>query len=200
MADNDNLSVDQLSRLLRLYLDWPDKIDQDPDQEANAFYLWLAEELDEEDLAETTSGLDGVKLFIKSHPVVLSGARQLGGGEGETADDSRDGIRVSVNTQLFFLVYDCAKEPELEGTILRGIMLDMARNGIRVETRTPIPPGSIVSMTVAQVGTAVTLYNLTGEVRWLTENAESNHLGISIFNIEDHQEWQDFYLAMSLNS
>ena len=70
---------------------------------------------------------------------------------------------------------------------------------MRVESSIAVPARTIVSMTVAQTGSDVTLYNLTGEVRWMIENDESNHLGISIFDVEDHQRWQEYYKVMRLN-
>ena len=51
------LSIDQISTLLRLYLDWPDKIGDNTGQQANEFYLWLSEVAqDQEDLDEIGAG------------------------------------------------------------------------------------------------------------------------------------------------
>ncbi len=197
MDTSNLLSVDQLNSLLRLYLAWPEIITNDLSREANEFYLWLSVEFDEGDLARTTGGLAGVKTFINANEKVLSGARYLKG-QARNQGDHREDARISVNTQLFFLVYDCTKAPELEGTILRGIVLDLAGSGMRVEANIPVPAGTIISMAVIETGYSSALYYLTGEVRWASEHAETNHLGIHIFNIEDYKRWQDFYYLMSL--
>ena len=199
MANVDKLTLDQLSRLLRLYLDWPEKSTKDDGEEANLFYLWLTDVLDREELAEVTGGLEGVRHFINNNPNVLFRARYLKERDTAVEDNLREEVRISLDTQLFFLIYHCAADPSLEGTIQRGIMLDMAQNGMRVETSIAVPARTIVSMTVAQTDSNLTLYNLTGEVRWLLENDESNHLGISIFDVEDHERWQDYYKVMRLD-
>jgi hypothetical protein len=193
MAGEVALSVDQLSLLLRLYMDWPHHIDTNEDAEANEFYMWLASELDEAELQDITGGLGGVKSFIKSNPDVIPTARYLKNKGDARPRDVREEARIAINTQVFVLIYDCNKDPELEGRIVRGMMMDMARNGMRLETKLPIPPGTILSMTVAQTGSSITLYHLTGEVRWLSEGSDSNNIGISIFNIEDFRSWEDFY-------
>ena len=80
-----------------------------------------------------------------------------------------------------------------EGTIIRGVMMDMARNGMRMESNIAVPAGSILSMTVAQTGQMVTLYHLTGEVGWVSTAEKTNQLGISIFNIEDFGRWEELF-------
>ena len=125
-------------------------------------------------------------------------AKYLKGRQSAKASDGREDARIAINTQVFSLIYDCAKDPSLEGTIVRGMMMDMARNGMRLETASAVPSGSILSMTVAQTGTVVTLYHLTGEVRWASSTAESHHLGVSIFNIEDFRQWEEFFHMSSL--
>lgn len=199
MVDNNGLSIDQVFSLLRLYLDWPDYFDESQDQEANEFYLWLTGVLEEADLADVTGGLEGVKHFIKTNPEVLARARYLKrhSHNGVNQADLREDTRIPVHTQAFFLIYDCTEEPALEGTIVHGVLVDIARQGMRLETNTPVPPGTIISMTVAQTGTGVTLYNLTCEVRWAGTHSEAYHLGISIFNIEEYEKWQEFYYFMS---
>lgn len=199
MVSADNLlSVDQLSNLLRAYLDWPTYVEKGGDTEANEFYLWLADQLDEAELPEFTGGLKAIKHFVNSNSAVLSRARYLKRRDGRRSTNVREDARIAINTQLFFLIYDCAREPALEGTILHGVMLDLARNGMRLETTSPVPQGSVITMTVAQSSTGVTFYKLTGEVRWCTQiSDDTSHLGIAIFNIEDFRKWQDFYYGMS---
>ncbi len=191
--DENPLSVDQLSLLLRLYMDWPHHIDTNEDAEANEFYMWLASEFDEDELGDVTGGLDGIKSFIKSNPDVIPTARHLKTRGEPKNSEGREETRIAINTQVFVLIYDCDKEPALEGRIVRGMMMDMARNGMRLETKLPIPTGTILSMTVAQTASSITLYHLTGEVRWISHGSESHNIGISIFNIEDFRSWEDFY-------
>ena len=69
--DNDMLSVDQITSLMRLYLDWPEHVEQTGDAEAERFYEWLGTELDDAVLAEITSGLNGIKQFLKEHSDVV---------------------------------------------------------------------------------------------------------------------------------
>ncbi len=194
------LSIDQTSGLLRLYLSWQKRIENNPDHEANEFYLWISEEKeDEDDLEATTGGLDGVKEFINQNEAILSGARYLKDLRETSDKDVREDVRISINTHLYFTVYDCTKNPELEGEILRGILLDMAPTGIRIETDVELPQGTIITMTVIQIGDGVTRYHLTGEVRWARPSGTVTHLGITIYEIEDNERWQEFYFVMSSN-
>jgi len=195
--DNDMLSVDQITSLMRMYLDWPEHVEQTGDAEAERFYEWLGTELDDEVLAETTSGLNGIKQFLKDNSDVVYAGRNLKKTDAYTANDVREDERIPTSTQVFVVIYDCAKDQSLEGTSLRGMMMDMARNGMRLESKKPIPVGSIVSLTVAHSGTPpgapVSFSHLTGEVRWVSHAAETNHIGIVIFNIEDYEKWRDHF-------
>ena len=194
MSDDSNiLSVDQTTSLLRLYLDWPEHVLQPGDAEAERFYRWLRSELDDAVLAEITSGLDGIKQFLKDNSDVVYAGRKLKKVEAHEANDVREDERIPTSTQVFVVIYDCAKDQSLEGTSLRGMMMDMARNGMRLESKKPIPVGSIVSLTVAHTGTPVTFSHLTGEVRWISHSEETNHIGIVIFKFEDYEKWRDHF-------
>ena len=193
MAQIRRLSVDQLSQLLREYLGWPEFFGENIETQAREFYLRLSSNLDPLDLQELTSGLPGIEYFLTSNQELVAACKYIKSRDTRKSNNIREEARVHINTQVFALVYDCIKDVAIEGTIVRGIMMDMARTGMRIETTTPIPSGSILSMTVAHTGSTVTLYHLTGEVRWVTSTAESNHLGISIFNIEDFDLWQEFF-------
>ena len=190
-ADN-NLTIDQTARLLRMYLTWPVHADQPTESEAQEFYDWLAGELDEEALAEITGGVDGVVQFLKANPDVISAGKKIKIAETENLRNSREEQRISTVTPVFVVVYDCEKAPLLEGTSLNGMMMDMASNGMRLESEVAIPAGSIVTMTVVS-GSPVTLYHLTGEVRWISQSNETNQIGISIFNMEDYLLWQKHF-------
>ena len=190
-ADN-NLTIDQTARLLRMYLTWPVHTDQPTDAEAQEFYDWLAGELDEDALAEITGGVDGVVQFLKANPDVISAGKQVKSADTENLRNSREEQRISTVTPVFVVVYDCEKAPLLEGSSLNGMMMDMASNGMRLESEVAIPAGSIVTMTVVS-GSPVTLYHLTGEVRWISHTNEINQIGISIFNMEDYLLWQKHF-------
>ncbi len=198
MSDDDLLSVDQITSLMRLYLDWPEHVEQTGDAEAERFYEWLGTELDDADLAETTSGLSGIKQFLEDNSDVVYAGRNLKKAEARDANDLREDERIPASTLVFVVIYDCAKDQSLEGTSLRGMMMDMAKNGMRLESKKPIPVGSIVSLTVAHSGTPpgtpISFSHLTGEVRWVSHAIaaeETNHIGIVIFNIEDYEKWLD---------
>lgn len=199
MVEIHTPSVDQLRALLRFYLQWPGMpVNDDDDQEAEHFLEWLNSELGESEAQELTGGLAGVLYFIDNNTHVLTRAKHLKGGKAPVAAsaDVRDNERIPINTQMFGLVYDCSSEPGLEGRVLRGILLDIAANGMRIETNLSIPAGSILSITVAKFGAETELYDLTGEVRWSSEHAEAFHVGISVFSIEDHKEWSNFFRAL----
>jgi hypothetical protein len=196
MAKKISLSVDQLISLLRMYLAWPKHVSEQPDKEAEAYFAWLVKELELADLKDISGGLPGVKHFIASNPDLVSASKYIKSRElQKKVSNEREEMRVHINTQVFLLVYDCLKDVALEGTIIRGMMMDLARNGMRLQTNVPIPTGSILSMTVANTGDTVALYHLTGEVRWITTAAETNQLGLSIFNIEDFELWEKFFTA-----
>lgn len=195
------LSIDQRAGLLRLYLEWPQHISEGLDQEANEFYFWLSEQLDASELEDLSGGLKGIKAFMQMNPDVLSRARYLKGktAASQSGRELREDTRVPINTQVFFLVYDCSEDPALEGRLIHGHIIDISLQGVRAETGLQVPANSILSMTIATLGSGVTTYKLTGQVRWSTAHAESKHLGISIFNIEDFKKWQDFYYALAMN-
>jgi len=190
-ADN-NLTIDQTARLLRMYLTWPVHTDQPAEAEAQEFYDWLAGELDEEALAEISSGVDGVEQFLKANPEVVSAGKKVKSSDSEHLRNSREEQRISTVTPVFVVVYDCEKAPLLEGSSLNGMMMDMASNGMRLESNVAIPVGSILTMTVVS-GSPVTLYHLTGEVRWVSHSNEVNQLGISIFKMEDYLLWRKHF-------
>lgn len=191
MSDaNGTLSVDQTTRLLRLYLSWPERLDEIEDAEAQSFYNWLVAKLDDLSLAETTGGLEGVKQFIIAHLDVIHAAWHS---RPVSSDNERKEQRIPTSTQVFVVIYDCASDPSLEGASLLGIMMDMGRNGMHLESNVEIPAGSIVNLTVVHTGSPDTLYHLTGEVRWLSYSAETKHMGIMIFNFEDYQRWYTDY-------
>ena len=197
-ADN-NLSIDQTARLLRLYLTWPVHSDQPADSEAREFYDWLAEELDEGALAEITGGVGGVVKFLKANPDVISAGKQAKTAGSEKLRNAREEQRISTVSPVFVVVYDCEKAPLLEGTSLNGMMMDMASNGMRLESDVAVPAGSIVTMTVVS-DSPVTLYHLTGEVRWISHSNEINQIGISIFDMEDYDLWQKHFGASFLQA
>ena len=172
------------------------RVSERVDKEAEAFFAWLGKELDPADLKDISAGLPGVKHFIVSNPDLVGASKYIKSRKlQKKVSNEREEARVHINTQVFLLVYDCIKDVTLEGTIIRGMMMDMVRNGMRLQTNVPIPTGSIVAMTVANTGATVSLYHLTGEVRWVTSAAETNQLGLSIFNIEDFDQWQQFFTA-----
>jgi hypothetical protein len=192
-ADN-NLSIDQTARLLRLYLTWPVHSDQPAESEAQEFYNWLVEELDEASLVEITGGVDGVLQFLEANTDVISAGKQAKTAGSEKLRNAREEQRISTVSPVFVVVYDCEKAPLLEGTSLNGMMMDMARNGMRLESDVAVPAGSIVTMTVVS-DSPVTLYHLTGEVRWISHSNEVNQIGISIFDMEDYVLWQKHFAA-----
>lgn len=194
MSDNnDVLSIDQTTRLLRLYLSWPERVDELGDAEAERFFEWLGEQLDASSLIETTGGLAGVKQFLNTNVDVIAAGRDLK--PSGTTENARKEHRIPTSTQVFVVVYDCTEDTSLEGCALRGMMIDMGRNGMRLESKVAIPASSIVSMTVAHSGTPVSLYHLTGEIRWVSQTAETNHMGVLIFNFEDYQKWESDFLS-----
>ncbi|MFT7246490.1 MAG: hypothetical protein ACI82A_003866 [Candidatus Azotimanducaceae bacterium] len=196
-ADPPTLSVDQLSVLYRLYLEWPETREMSVDREADEFYFWLMEDLGE-DLGSLVSGLSEIKIFLMAHHAVLARARQIKARHHEVQTNARDNNRIYMNTQVFFLVYDCQAQPELEGIIERGILVDIAKVGMRIETNFALPRGTVLSLTAVQVNSDVRLYHLTGEVRWAIEHGNSRELGLSIFKVGDNEAWRELYELASL--
>ena len=187
------LSVDQSRSLLRLYLSWPGRVDDGPKQEAAVFYAWLAEELTPDELEDVVGTPAEVEQFVVTNNKVLARARYLKGWNEGNVVEAREEQRSAVHTQVFFVVYDCTTEPSIEGSIRRGIVLDTAPNGMRVECHRGVPQGAILAMTVVSTGQQMSAYHLTGEVRWDAEHSESHHMGISIFNIEGFERWREFH-------
>ena len=86
MSDDDGiLSVDQITSLMRLYLDWPELVEQTGDAEAEQFYEWLGNELD--DVVLVTGGLNGVKQFLKDNLDVVYAGRNLKKMEAQNANN-----------------------------------------------------------------------------------------------------------------
>lgn len=191
------LSVDQLSVLYRLYLEWPESREMSEDREASELYFWLREEMGDQ-LSSLVSGLPEIKDFVHAYRSVLARARQIKSRLHEVHTNTRGQSRVDINTQVFFLVYDCQADPSLEGVIERGILLDIARSGMRIETSVALPRGTVLSMTAVQVSWDVRLYHLTGEVRWASGHDDVKQIGVSIFNIGDYKDWQEYYDLTSL--
>jgi hypothetical protein len=191
-SSNNSLPLDLTGALLRLYLEWPENRVMSTNDEANEFYLWMREELGEE-FSTLVNDLDEVKKFIADHHQVLARAQYIKARLKEVIQNARTDARVDIHTQVFFMIYDCQEDPTLQGVIQRGVLLDIAPGGMRLESKVHLPAGTVLSMTVAQVNWDVRLYHLTGEVRWLVEQDDRYLSGISLFNIGDFDGWQEFY-------
>lgn len=188
-----HLSVDQTTQLLRFYLAWPELVDLKKNQEAKQFYKWLGTQLDELALEQISGGLAGIRQFLKENKDVIGASRHFKHSDAIYSNNVREEERIPTSTQVFVVIYDCDKDPKLEGSSLKAMMMDMGKNGMRLESKIPIPSGTIVTMTVAHTGTPLRLFHLTGEVRWLSEAHETNHMGMAIFNIEDYEVWRDYF-------
>jgi hypothetical protein len=194
-----SIPPDLTSALLRLYLEWPEIGHLSPNAEANEFYLWLQNELGD-DFSQLVTSLNEIKSFINDHHHVLSTARYFKGRVIENAKEGRSESRVEMQTQVFFMIYDCQEAPLLEGTVNRGILVDIAPNGLRIESHMPIPAGTLLSLTVAQANWDIRLYHLTGEVRWTVEHEYRHQTGIVLFHLGDYDDWQDYYELTKLSS
>lgn len=180
----DTLSVDQITRLLRHFLAWP----ATDNPGAQEFYDWLESELDGDSFAELTDGVESIEKFLEAHATVITAGRRLKYSDLGSREENREEERVSAITPVFIVIYDCVEAPSLEGESFSGLMMDMARNGMRLEANIVVPVNSIVTMTVAP-GNPVTLYHLTGEVRWTSQTDENSQIGLSIYHIEDYEKW-----------
>jgi len=187
------LTVDQTTQLMRLYLSWPELVDLKSEEEATLFYEWLATQVDKRALDEITSGVEGIEMFLQENKDVIGASRHFKHSEAIYSNNSREEERIPTSTQVFVVIYDCDKDPKLEGASLKAMMMDMGKNGMRLESKMAIPAGTIVTMTVAHTGTPLKLFHLTGEVRWVSEAHETNHMGMAIFNIEDYEIWRDYF-------
>jgi len=197
MAATETLPLDLTSTLLRLYLEWPENRKMEVSEEANEFYFWLEAQLGG-DFSTLVNNLDEIKLFIESHHRILAGAHYIKSRLVEVASNVRTDQRVDIHTQVFFMIYDCPLNSSLEGTIQRGVLLDIAPNGLRFETKASLPPGTVLSISVAQVNWDVRLYHLTGEVRWEEVQEDRHHVGVSVFKLGDYDAWQEFYQLTTL--
>ena len=187
------LSVDQTTQLLRYYLSWPELVEQKKGEEAKHFYTWLGTQLDELALKDITGGIKGIKQFLKENSDVIGAGRHFKHTDAIYSNNARVEERIPTSTQVFVVIYDCDKDPTLEGISLKAMMMDMGKNGMRLESKDAIPTGTIVTMTVAQTGSPLRLFHLTGEVRWISEAHETNHMGMAIFNIEDYEDWRNYF-------
>jgi hypothetical protein len=192
-ATESLLSVDQTTQLLRFYLSWPELVEQKKNEEANHFYTWLGTQLDELALKDITGGIKGVKQFLQENKGVIGAGQHFKNTDANYSNNSREEEHIPTGTQVFVVIYDCDKDPELESAPLKTMMMDVGKNGMRLESKDAIPAGTIVTMTVAQTGTPLRLFHLTGEVRWVSEAHETNHMGMAIFNIEDDEDWRDYF-------
>jgi len=196
-GSTETLPLDLTSTLLRLYLEWPENRRMKTNEESNEFYLWMQAQLGA-DFSTLINNLDEVKLFIETHHKILASAQYIKSRLVEMTTNARTDHRLDIHTQVFFMIYDCQENPSLEGTIQRGLLLDIAPNGLRFETKVPMPSGTVLSMTIAQVNWDVRLYHLTGEVRWEEVQEDRHHAGVSLFKLGDYDAWQEFYELTTL--
>jgi len=196
-GSSETLPLDLTGALLKLYLEWPENRRMKTNEEANEFYLWMQVQLGG-DFSTLINNLNEVKLFIETHHKILASAQYIKSRLVEMARNARTEHRVDIHTQVFFMIYDCQEHPSLEGTIQRGVLLDIAPNGLRFESKVPLPPGTVLSMTVAQVTWDVHLYHLTGEVRWEDVQEDRHHAGVSIFKLGDYDDWLEYYQLTTL--
>lgn len=189
----------RLKKLLRLYLAWPLRFSADPSEEAVLFHGWLKKHYAELSVVKTLNS-DDVSVFLSVNPEVIEAATFLKPACGNANDSARQEKRVTTKTNVFAGIYECCADPSMIGCTFKGSVFDVTPNGIGIEVTEPIPNQSIISMTVATANTPITLYRMTGEVRWIRETGDCCRLGIKIFDIEEADRWRSEFDARFLSS
>ncbi len=187
------LTERRAKKLLRLYLAWPGRFDADDRVvEAQGFYTWLKDGYGSLEVVSAMSGVQDAAEFLDCNPEVIEAGKFLKPAQTTLAGDSvRKEERVRTTTQIILSVYDCAEDPSLIGYTTKGIVIDVTSNGLGVELDRSLPVQSIVNMTVAPAGLPITIFRMTGEVRWLEESGRMFQVGIKLFEIEEADRWRE---------
>lgn len=180
----------QARKILRLYLAWPCRFDADPDREPELFYAWLKDNYGELTVVSDLQDSESIRTFLTSNPEVIEAAKFLKPVQGKLDSDVRQSRRVRVNTHVFLGIYECKSDPSMIGETLKAVAFDVTRNGLGIEAEQSIPTDTILNVTVAPAGYPIRLYNLTGEVRWASHQADRWQLGLQLFDVEDLERWQ----------
>lgn len=192
MSETKPISQERTAKLLRFYLHWPMRYDDiDVSQEAELFYNWLKESYADLAIVQTLKDKSSIELFFKENRDVIAVSKQLKPARATDIDSMRRETRITTSTQVFLVVAASETDSALAGVSLRGTALDITIQGMRVQLPQSVPAGSIVNMTVAPVGFPIVLFNLTGEIRWLSSNEDNHQIGIKIQSSDDFEKWAD---------
>lgn len=192
MSSKSVISRNNVTKLLRFYLHWPQRYDDiDHAKEALLFYDWLKETYSDLAIVQSLKDAETVQQFFSDNRDVISVSKQLKPERQTEYETMRKETRISTSTQVFLVVASVEEDAELTGASLRGTALDITIQGMRVQLPQPVPAGTMVNMTVAPVGFPIVLFNLIGEVRWQSSNEDNHQIGIKIQDAEDFDKWAD---------
>lgn len=172
--------------VLLLFLNWPGRTDRLPD-EARRFHEWLLEHYAGLHVVQYYCSEASLAAFFASNAEIIDACRDLKPQSG--SHGARRAQRVSMIGQAIAFVFDCAANHAIVGSSMRGYIADLSATGVRVEVSGPLPQDTLLSLTLIPPGLPVTLYNLSGVVRWSREADRGHSLGLELFDTEDFQKW-----------
>ena len=184
------MSIEATTKLLKHHINWPDRRQhKDQDDEARLFYTWLFLNYhDRPEVIELESD-DMLAEFLKEHQNVLWPASK----DEEKWSNLRQEPRIPNDVEIVITVAK-SDDPGLIGVSVTGRTLDIGLHGIRAIVDTKILQPSTISVVVRKEAGARE-YNLSAELRWVTDLDTGYLIGIEIDETEGFATWRDEFGA-----
>lgn len=181
MINHEQAVRDKL-QMLKLHLGWPDRDKHmgRPD-EGLFFYDWLQRERAQAAVVQKIRRVEDVVAFIVANRVVL--------GRSVEVRNARRESRHETNLQVLVNVSE-ASDADFVGLSSRCTTIDLGLHGMRVRSEKRLPEDGKFRLTVAPVGFPITIYDLVGDPRWVTNDEGGYQMGIQIAELDDWERWQ----------
>ncbi len=112
------------------------------------------------------------------------------------SSDRRMDVRGAREERLFVKVGNCPENPDLKGTTIGCITLDVSSSGLQLSVSQLIPAGTELELWVDVKGVPGK-FLLSGEVRWCRGENDKFACGIELHDAgetSDLSDWQDLFL------
>ncbi len=186
------LSVEQNTKLLRLYSQWPGRSQfAGTPGEALLFYKWLFEQHNVRSEVQALDSTDDVQQFLDQNQHVFSRAQR----QAPKVDNLRREPRIPTHVQVLINVAESENHMGMVGISTHGHTLDIGLHGLRMKADRVIPEDSILSLSISPAGFPVTIYNLVADPRWVAEGRDGFLMGVKIVEEKDFERWKSDFGA-----
>ena len=98
--------------------------------------------------------------------------------------EQRSEERIDYNVRFFVHVHESEHEPDMVGQSLAGEAIDFSAHGLQFTTNAELSASTLLNITIG-IGEPFSLYLLRGEIRWVKQQDDQYHMGVSLIEAED---------------